>query len=158
MAKFVGSDEVGFPRYHSLAVVIATRAEPGVEVQRVTVFEVLCKFVYVLEIKKETRTIGIKDLHKSEIIVLVGKVHTWGANSPDRISPWRSDISQSQNSTFELQVCEQVRQAEVFVAVLSTEDLSKEIKVSNFFVQSESRNWVPTSSNVLTSHFSLIML
>jgi hypothetical protein len=48
---------------------------------------------------------------------------TWGADSADRVAPRGSDVGEAEDSALELEVGEEVRQAEVLVAVLATEHL-----------------------------------
>lgn len=51
-------------------------------------------------------------------------IGTWCANSTDRIPSWRSDISQTQDTTLELQVSEKVSETKIFVGVFTRKNLN----------------------------------
>lgn len=50
---------------------------------------------------------------------------TWGADSADGIASRRSDVSEAEDAALELEVGEEMRQAEVLVAVFATENLHR---------------------------------
>jgi len=98
-------------------------------------------------------------------------METWGADSSDGVPPWAADVGEAEDSSLELEVGEEVRQAEVLVAVLAAENLknptpffttqtstpsthalTQENQVSLFILS------LLTSRRLRTSHLSRTML